>query len=159
MQGAPTRVWGKKGGRGSETNQDIGLSRGGCNTKIHALVDALGNPIRLFLTPGNVNDCTAAIAVFEGVDLGGSIVMGDKAYGTVEIRAYIESKGGSYCIPPKSNAAEPWECDYYQYKERHVVECFFNKLKQFRRIATRYEKLSRNFLNFALLASIMILLI
>ncbi|GHV42993.1 hypothetical protein FACS189490_12880 [Clostridia bacterium] len=52
--------------------------------------------------------------------------MGDKAYGTVEIRTYIESKGTAYCIPPKSNAVNPWECDYHQYKERHVVECFFN---------------------------------
>ncbi len=84
--------------------------------------------------------------------------MGDKAYGTVEIRDFIESNGGSYCIPPKANATQPWDCDYYQYKERHVVECFFNKLKQFRRIATRYDKLSNSFLSFVLLASVMILL-
>ncbi|MDR1531773.1 MAG: transposase, partial [Clostridiales bacterium] len=56
------------------------------------------------------------------------------------------------------NAAEPWECDFHQYKERHLVECFFNKLKQFRRVATRYDKLSRNFLSFVFLASAMILL-
>jgi transposase len=84
--------------------------------------------------------------------------MGDKAYGTKEIREYIESRGADYCIPPKSNTVEPWECDFYQYKERHVVECFFNKLKQFRRVATRYDKLSRNFLSFVFLASAMILL-
>lgn len=119
----------------------------------------MGNPVQLYLTPGNVNDNTVAIDVFEGVELAGSVVMGDKAYGTVEIRAYIESKGAYYCIPPKINAANPWECDYHQYKERHVVECFFNRIKQFRRIATRYEKLSRNFLSFVLLASTMILLI
>jgi transposase len=159
MQSSSARGGGKKGAEGAETNQDIGLSRGGRNTKIHAVVDGLGNPIRLYLTPGNINDNTAAIDTFEGVDLAGVIVMGDKAYGTVEIRAYIESKGASYCIPPKSNAVNPWECDYHQYKERHLVECFFNKLKQYRRIATRYEKLSRNFLSFALLASAMILLI
>lgn len=84
--------------------------------------------------------------------------MGDKAYGTSEIRGYVETSGGSYCIPPKSNTVEPWDCDYHQYKERHVVECFFNKLKQFRHIATRYDKLSRNFLSFVCLASAMILL-
>ena len=84
--------------------------------------------------------------------------MGDKAYGTKDIRSYIESQGGTYCIPPKENAKEPWECDYYQYKERHLVEVFFNKLKQFRRVATRYEKLSRNFFSFVLLASVTILL-
>jgi len=84
--------------------------------------------------------------------------MGDKAYGTIKIREFIEANGGNYCIPPKANTAEPWDCDFYQYKERHLVECFFNKLKQFRRIATRYDKLSRNFLSFAFLASVMILL-
>jgi transposase len=84
--------------------------------------------------------------------------MGDKAYGSADIRDYIETYGGSYCIPPKYNAKEPCVWDFYQYKERHLVECFFNKLKQFRRIATRYEKLSLNFLSFALLASSIILL-
>jgi transposase len=66
--------------------------------------------------------------------------------------------GCSYCIPPKANAVDPWVCDFYQHKERHVVECFLNKLKQFRRIATRYEKLAHNFLSFAFLASTLILL-
>jgi transposase len=158
MQGAPTCGGGQKGAEKSETNQDIGLSRGGRNTKIHAVVDALGNPIKLFLTPGNINDCAVAVDVLSGVELSGSVVMGDKAYGTKEIRKHIESCGATYDIPPKSNAADPWECDYYHYKERHVVECFFNKLKQFRRIATRYDKLSRSFMTFALLASVMILL-
>jgi len=121
-------------------------------------VDALGNPVRLYLTPGNINDCTVATEVLSGVTLSGSVVMGDKAYGTVDVRNYIESQGATYCIPPKSNTATPWECDYYHYKERHVVECFFNQLKQFRHIATRYDKLSQNFLSFALLVSVMILL-
>jgi transposase len=121
-------------------------------------VDALGNPVKLYVTPGNVNDCVIATEVLGGVTLTGSIVMGDKAYGTAEIREFIEAKGGSYCIPPKANAAQPWDCDFYQYKERHLVECFFNKLKQFRHIATRYDKLSRSFLSFAFLASAMILL-
>jgi len=121
------------------------------------VTDALGNPVHLFLTPGNINDCAVAVKLLSGVSLSGSTVLGDKAYGTNEIREYIESQDASYCIPPKSNTANPWECDYYHYKERHVIECFFNKLKQYRRIATRYEKLSRNFLSFVLLASAMIL--
>ena len=115
--------------------------------------------MRLFLSPGNINDNTVAIEVLSGVTLTGSVVLADKIYGAKDIREYIESQGATYCIPPKSNTVNPWECDYYRYKERHVIECFFNKLKQFRRVATRYDKLSRNFLSFALLASSMILLI
>ena len=158
MQSTPTRRRRKKGAENAEANQDIGISCGVRTSKIHAVVDALGNPVKLFITAGNVNDCSVAIGVLGGITLTGSIVMGDKAYGSATIREFIESNGGSYCIPPKDNAKEPWEHDSHQYKERHLVECFFNKLKQFRRIATRYDKLSRSFLNFALLASVMILL-
>jgi transposase len=139
-------------------NVTLFVSRGGRNTKIHAVVDALGNLVELSLTPGNVNDGTAAVDVLSNVEIEGSLVMGDKAYGTKEIREDIEEQGGNDCIPPKSNTVEPWECDFYQYKERHVVECVFHKLKQFRRVATRYDKLSRSFLSFVLLASVMILL-
>ena len=148
----------RKDAENAETNQDIGFSRGGPNTKIHAIVDALGNPAKIGLSPGNVNDCTVAVEMLSGITLTGSVVLGDKAYGTLEIRQHIENQGATYCIPPKSNAVDPWKCDYYHYKERHVVECFFNKLKQYRRVATRYDKLSRSFLCFVLLASIMILL-
>jgi len=134
------------------------MSRGGKNTKIHAVVDALGNPVKIKLTPGNTNDCTVAVEVLSGVELSGSVVLGDKAYGTLEIREHITYQGATYCIPPKDNTINPWECDFHHYKERHVVECFFNKLKQFRSIATRYEKLSRNFLSFVFLAASIILL-
>ena len=118
----------------------------------------MGNPVTLYLTPGNVSDCTVAVDVLAGVIVSGSVVLGDKAYGSAQIRQHIESSRASYCIPPKSNLSDPWECDFHHYKERHLVECFFNKLKQFRHIATRYDKLSRNFLSFAFLASAMILL-
>lgn len=121
-------------------------------------MDALGNPIHLVLTPGNRNDCSVAVEVLSGLTLSGSVVLADKAYGTQAIRDHITSQEATFCIPPKSNAADPWECDFNRYKERHVVECFFNKLKQFRGIATRYDKLARNFLSFAYLASAMILL-
>ncbi len=79
--------------------------------------------------------------------------MGDKAYGSKKIRDYITEHGATYAIPPK-----PWVCDWWQYKERHLVECFFNKLKHFRRVATRYDKLISRFKTFVYLASIMILL-
>ena len=75
------------------------------------------------------------------------------------IRAYISEQGASYVIPPQSNISEPWPVDWWLYKERHLVECFFQKLKWFRRIATRYDKLDASFLAFVYLASIAILLI
>jgi transposase len=118
----------------------------------------LGNPVKLHLTPGNVNDCAVATDVLSGIELTGSVVLGDKAYGTAAIREYIESSGATYCIPPKANAVNPWDCDFSHYKERHVVECFFNKIKQFRKIATRYDKLSKVFLSLAYLVSVMVLL-
>jgi transposase len=136
--------------------QDIGLSRGGKNTKIHAVVDGLGNPIRLIFTSGEVHDSKQGVPLLEGFDLSNSAVLGDKAFGTVEILTYIRNGGAEVVIPPKSNTKDPWECDYYRYKERHLVECFFNKIKHFRRIATRYDKLSSMFQAFVYLAAIML---
>ena len=120
-------------------------------------MDGLENPIYLQLSAGNVNDSTVTIDVLSHVKLSGSNVLGDKAYGTVAIRDYITSKEATYTIPSKTNALNPWKCDFYVYKERHLVECFFNKLKQFRRIATRYDKLASSFMAFIYIASILIL--
>ena len=94
-------------------------------------MDGLGNPVHLQLTGGNVHDSTVSVDVLSHLDLS---------------------------IPPKSNTRNPWRCDWALYKERHLVECFFLKLKQFRRVATRYDKLASSFLAFVYLASIAILL-
>jgi len=136
--------------------QGIGLSRGGKNTKIHALCDGLGNPIRLIFTCGEVSDSKQGVPLLDGFDLSDSAVLGDKAFGSTEILTYIRSNGGTVVIPPKSNTVNPWDCDYNHYKERHLVECFFNKLKHFRRVATRYDKLLSMFMAFTYLACIMI---
>lgn len=134
------------------------MSRGGKNTKIHAIVDGFGNPVYVELSAGNIHDVSIAEDVLSNVSIKDSIVMADKAYGSRAVRESIEQGGGSYCIPPKSNNIEPWECDWWQYKERHLVEFFFQKLKQFRRVATRYDKLANRFLAFVHLACICILL-
>jgi len=136
--------------------QDIGMSRGGKNTKIHALVDGLGNPVRLIFTGGEVADSKQGVSLLEDFDINGSAILGDKAYGTVEILTYIRNNGGTVVIPPKINTVNPWDCDFHLYKERHLVECFFNKLKHFRRLSTRYDKLSTMFQAFVFLACIMI---
>jgi transposase len=104
-----------------------------------------------------VHDSKIATDVLDHVDIVESIVLGDKAYGAKKIREYILERGGDYCIPPKANNPDPWYCDWWIYKERHLVECFFNKLKHFRRVATRYDKLAKSYFAFVLVAAIAIL--
>ena len=82
----------------------------------------------------------------------------DRVYGSQEIRSYITSQNEEYVIPLKTNAKEPRDVDWWLYKERHLIEYFFHKVKQFRRIATRYDKLAASFLAFVYAASIAILL-
>jgi transposase len=92
--------------------------------------------------------------MLDRLDIAKSNILGDKAYGAKAIRKYITDRGASYTIPPKANLRQPWEVDWYLYKERHLVECFFNKLKHFRRVATRYDKLATSFLTFVYVAAI-----
>ena len=157
-QGAPTECRSKKRAVNSENNQFIGTSRGGKTTKIHAVVDGLGNPVHFLLTGGQVHDASAAIELLSELEIEGSNILGDKAYGSQKIRDYITGQKARYTIPPRENCADPWPCDFHTYKERHLVECFFNKLKVFRRVATRYDNLAVSFLAFVHLASIWILL-
>lgn len=110
------------------------------------------------LTAGNVHDSVVAVELLSRVDISKSNVLADKAYGTTEILDYIQHADGEYTIPSKSNTRIPWICDWHIYKERHVIECFFQKLKWFRRVATRYDKLDSVFLACVYLASISILL-
>ncbi len=98
-----------------------------------------------------------AVEVLSHVDISQSNVLGDKAYGSNEILDYIQHQDGEYTIPPKTNTVNPWRCDWALYKERHLVECFFQKLKWFRRVSTRYDKLDASFLAFVYLAAITIL--
>jgi len=118
----------------------------------------LGNPVEFSLSPGNDHDSTHAIELLSKVELTGSNVLGDRAYGTGEIRGYITDCQASYTIPPKSNTRNPWKCDWWLYKERHLVECFFLKIKWFRRVATRYDKRDDSYLAFVYLAAIALLL-
>lgn len=140
-------------------NKAVGVSRGGLTTKIHAIVDGLGNPVEFLLSPGNDHDSIHAVELLEKVNLGGSNVLGDKAYGAKEIREYITKHNASYTIPPRSKVKEPWDIDLWLYKERHLVECFFQKIKWFRRISTRYDKLDTSFLAFVFLAATVIWLL
>ena len=136
----------------------VGMSRGGRNTKIHTLVDGLGNPLAFMLSSGADHDSIHAVSLLQQVDIEGSNILGDKAYGAKAIREYIESQNASYTIPPRENCDTPWAVDWYTYKERHLIECFFQKLKWFRRIFTRYDKLDSSFLAFVYIGAMAILL-
>ncbi|WP_110498186.1 transposase [Bacillus sp. 196mf] len=107
-----------------------------------------------YLTGGNIFDSTPVCELLDKISIKGSNILGDKAYGSRTIREYITNREATYTIPPKSNAKTPWNVDWYLYKERHVVECFFNKIKHFRRVATRYDKLATSFLAFVYVAAI-----
>ena len=141
----------------TQANQCIGVSRGGRSTKIHVVVDALGNPIEVMLTTGNTSDITVAEKLLCRIELRGTTVLADRAYGKWAFREYIANRGADFCIPSRKDSADPWHVDWWQYKERHLVENFFLKLKEFRRVATRYDKLASRFLSFVHLACIRIL--
>jgi transposase len=136
---------------GAHQDQAIGRSRGGLTTKIHACVDALGNPIRLILTAGQVADVTQGAALIERFDAGA--VIADKGYDSDALVQIIEAAGAQAIIPPRSHRKTSRTVDWHRYKARNLVERFFCRLKQFRRLATRYEKLAARFNAFLQLAS------
>jgi transposase len=114
-------------------------------TKIHAAVEALGNPWRVRLSAGQVADIREAPALIQGV--AAQAVIGDKGYDADEFVRLIEAQGAQAVIPSRKHRTQPRDYDRHLYKDRNLVERFFNRIKQFRRIATRYEKLAQNFLS------------
>ncbi len=128
-----------------EQNQGIGRSRGGRTTKIHALTDRLCRPIAFLLTGGQVADCRAADVLLDKLTPR-TIVLADKAYDSNAIRDLIERQGAVPNIPSKTNRR--WKSCFSRtlYKGRNAIERMFCRLKDFRRIATRYDKLATNFL-------------
>ena len=142
----------KKGG----PDRCMGRSRGGLTTKIHAVVDASGLPLRFTLSPGQAHDSTAAEALLEDQLPADSFLLGDKAYDAEWIRTMIEAQDAVAIIPDRSNVKTAHAFSHILYRLRNRVERFFNKLKQFRRIATRYEKLAANYLAMIKLATIRI---
>ena len=115
------------------------------STKIHALVDALGNPIGFFLTGGEAHDLVGADHLLPSMQA--DTVIADKAFDADErVLAPLAAAGKSAVIPPKANRQVSRDYDRDLFKARHLIENFFAKLKQFRAIATRYEKTARNFL-------------
>jgi transposase len=125
-------------------------------TKVHALVDALGNPVNLMLTPGQDHDLTCAQPLLEDADP--AALIGDKAYDADSLIETLDRRAIIPVIPPKANRKAKRDCDFVLYCERNLVERFFNKIKHYRAIATRYDKLARNFLASVQLVAAIILL-
>ncbi len=139
---------------GDQEEQALGRSRGGFSTKIHVSVDAHGNPLRLLLTAGQAHDAPLAIELLKGFDFEG--VMADRGYDSDKILEFIAALDATAVIPSKKNRVVQRETDWYLYKDRHLVECFINKIKQFRRIFSRYEKYASRYLAFLSFASALI---
>ena len=128
-----------------DDDQAIGRSRGGLSTKIHALVDALGNPLAFRLTAGQTHDLVGADALLP--QMAADRLIADKAYDAdARVLQPLAGAGKTAVIPPRANRLAPRDFDRELYKERHLIENFFCKLKQFRAIATRYDKTAQNFL-------------
>ncbi len=121
----------------------MGKSRGGLSTKIHVAVEALGNPVRFILTAGQQAEIQQANPLIEGFSA--DYIIADKGYDADAFIVAIEANEAIAVIPPKKNRAMRREYDEHLYRERNLVERVFQKLKQYRRIATRYERLARTY--------------
>ncbi len=139
---------------GGQEEQALGKSVGGFSTKIHVTVDGLGNPLRLILTGGQRADSPQAIALLEGFDF--DAVLADRGYDTDAILEFIAQNEAEAVIPAKKNRLVQREIDWHLYKVRHLVECFMNKIKQYRRIFSRFEKYASRYQAFLSFASALI---
>ncbi len=139
---------------GTADDQALGRSRGGFSTKIHGLVDGLGNPLRLLLSAGQHHDSLHAAALLDGWTF--DRVIADRGYAGQPIIELVVASGSEVVIPPHQRAKAQREYDRWWYRERHLVECFFNKIKHFRRVFSRFDKLARRYLGFIQVTSVVI---
>jgi transposase len=123
-------------------------------TKIHLLADALGRPLRFLLTGGQVHESRTAEVMLNGIE--GDAVIADKAYDSDAIRATVKAAGMKAVIPSNRSRKRRIRHDKALYRERNRIERCFNKLKHFRRLATRYDRRAVHFLAFLCLAAIML---
>ena len=145
--------WRTKGKRG-QSNQALGRSRGGFSTKIHIVVDGLGNPLRFLLTGGQCHDITQVCDLIDG--FAPDYLIADRGYDADAFLEFLANQGTEAVIPSRKNRKTAREYDQHLYKERHLVECFINKIKYYRRIFSRFDKLASRFLGFVSLAASLI---
>ena len=133
-------------------NNAIGRSRGGQTTKIHALTDDIGRPLAFLITPGNTHDLVGARGLI-GMVGNPRRLLADRAYDAKSLRDELAARRIKAVIPPNPTRKHPHRYDKTAYKGRNVIERMFCRLKDFRRIATRYDKRADIFLSAILLAA------
>ena len=133
----------------------MGRSRGGLSTKIHALVDAAGRPVKLRLTPGQAGDAPVAPVLLDELAPGATL-LADRAYDTNAVRDLAAARDAWANIPARKTRKETFAFSVWVYRQRNRVERFFNRIKQFRGLATRYDRRPENFLAGLKLAAIRI---
>ena len=133
----------------------IGHTKGGRNTKLHAVCDGKGRPLVLLLTPGNVHDCKVAQRCIEALPPSAELVA-DKGYDSQALRNWLDERGTQAVIPPRRNRKIQFEYDKTIYKQRNVIERMFCRLKDWRRIATRFDRNIKNFISAIALAATVI---
>jgi transposase len=140
--------------RGGQASQALGRSRGGLPTKIHSSVDSLGNPLRVRLTAGQRHDITQAPDLTDGFEY--EHLIADRSYDADDFIARIQAQQASPVIPPRAKRWTPRDDDAYLYRERHLIECFINKIKHYRHIFSRFDKLDTRYLGFLCFVSALI---
>ena len=131
--------------------QGLGRSKGGFSSKLHAACDALGNPVRFFVTAGQRSDYIKALDLIHGQKM--NALIADKGYDADYMVEAVKTVDAQVVIPSRSIRKVPREYDECLYKERNKIERMFNKIKHFRRVATRYDKLDISYLSFVFLAA------
>lgn len=134
-----------------EGAQSLGRSRGGFSTKIHLATDALGNAVRFILRGGERNDMTHAEQLIE--NFAAQYVIADKGYDAASFVLKLKERNAEAVIPSRINHKVPREIDAHLYRERHLIENQTGKLKHFRRVFSRFDKLAKNYLSFIYLAT------
>jgi transposase len=137
---------------GGRQNQAVGSTKGGWNSKVHAAVDGAGAPRVLLLSAANEADINHAQEALEDVEMKMAVL--DKGYDCDALRIWLFERGVTPCIPPKSNRLDPLPYRKASYRKRHLVENFFQKIKTFRRVATRYDKLAETYFGWVLIATV-----
>ena len=130
----------------------IGSTKGGMNTKLHAVTDANGRPINLFMTAGQVSDYTGAAALLDSLPRA-QWLLGDRGYDAEWFRGALQAKGITPCIPGRKSRTDPIRYDKRRYKRRNRIEIMFGRLKDWRRVATRYDRCPTVFLSAIALAA------